>query len=117
MKSTKSPVLSSSTTPTKTAYVKPYQSKQKPITKSTYVGNYKQSSQEKTPHYARDTYLSSNRKKNSKAEVDDRVYQIKLSEIPFLSGTKPGKSYHAGANIQQLLADIKHSRQLIRPVS
>jgi len=117
LKSSKSSSFSPSATPTKTAYVKPYQPKPKQVIKSTYVGNYKHNSQEKTPNYARDTYLSSNRKKNSKTEVENRVYQIKLSEIPFLSGTKPGKSYHAGANIQQLLADIKHSRQLIRPVT
>ena len=45
------------------------------------------------------------------------LYYIKLADIPFVAGKSCTKSYHTGANIQQLLADLKTSRSMIRPAT
>ena len=44
-----------------------------------------------------------------------RFHYIKLADIPFVAGQSCTKSHHTGANIQQLLADLKTSRSMIRP--
>merc|ERR1711981_465864 len=74
------------------------------------------------PSYARETKTSQTRRKFNEQGRKNRAhdpthYYIQLADIPFVAGKSVGKSHHAGANIQQLLADLKKSRSYIKPMN
>jgi len=72
-----------------------------------------------TPGFAMDTKQSRDRRMEAQQRRFDKSkhpthYYIKLADIPFVAGKNAGKSHHTGANIQQLLHDLKTSRSLIK---